>query len=404
MFGMRLTLKTLLPTLMMAILLFGYEFITAVAGLFISDPESSRMVSIPFRATVFLFCIIVILQNLGNSFKMCKEVFVLWIYELLILLRFIIDFYFRTDIYVDEGTRFRILMFIVPMAIIPMISIMMSYRQIDTSLLLKISYAFLVIAVVITYFQNEAFQTADFVGRENTFGIGTIGTGHLGLSALYMSVFMLRRETKNKLFKIIYLFVAIISMFVMFRSGSRGPLLALIAILIVIQIARTRKWIINISLLIMAFIFIDYIVEFFLQIINQISPYLYARMVNNQEEGQLASRMFHYQAAWGEFLKNPLLGSSFAIYFSMGESGYAHNVFLDSLMQWGFIGGTLITFIYYWGLSYVIRMIRNHQELIWMGLLLVQSMAGLLVSSSFYFTPVLPIVYLFLFMKKSEEV
>ena len=394
--------KVVLPTLLVAVLLFGYDFVTAIASLYVDDLESSRTVSFPYRGATFLACLLVLFVNLSNKVRINRDVAVIFVYEALLLLRFFIDFYCRADLFVDTAIRFRILMYLIPMAIIPMMTIVKCHMRIDTNKLLVFSYIFLAVSIFITYYNNDFFQTSDYERRESAFGIGTIGTGHLGLSGLLLSAYMIRNKKFNSLLKLGYFFIFVLSALIMLRSGSRGPLLSFIAVIAVVYVARTRRWLISALLIVLGYIFIDYIIDFVMRFIQDVSPYLYDRIENKQEEGQFMTRLPFYQAAWGEFLKNPLLGSSFAIILPTGECAYAHNVFLDSLMQWGVIGGILILYIYIKGVYHVIALLRNRDELSWLGLLLIQNMTGLLVSSSFCYSPVIPIICVLLFMRHIE--
>lgn len=395
--------KVVLPTLLVAVLLFGYDLVTAIASLFVNDLESSRMVSLPYRGATFLACLIVLFVNLSNKVRINRDVAVIFVYEALLLLRFFIDFYWGADLFVDTDIRFRIVMYLIPMSIIPMLTIVKCHMRIDINKLSIFSYFFLAVSIFITYYNNDIFQISDYEGRESAFGIGTIGTGHLGLSGLLLSAYMMRKKSFNYLMKLVFLCIFFLSTLIMLRSGSRGPLLSFIAVIAVIYVARTRRWVMSALLIILGYVFIDYIMDYVMRFIQDVSPYLYDRIENKQEEGQFMTRLTFYQAAWDGFVKNPLLGSSFAIILPTGECAYAHNVFLDSLMQWGVIGGGLIGYIYFKSFSQTIVLIRNRHELAWLGLLLVQQLTGLLVSSAFYYSPSVVVIYTFLLMKKQEE-
>ena len=85
------------------------------------------------------------------------------------------------------------------------------------------------IAILLTYFTNTAYQTANLERFSVNAAIGIIGSGHLGLTGLLLSIVLIAR-TNRKTQKLFAIAISILSMLIMLRSASRGPVMALLGI------------------------------------------------------------------------------------------------------------------------------------------------------------------------------
>lgn len=375
----------------------GYQFAAVVFG-YMYNSADTQLITIPYRIFSFSICTFAIILNFRAKIVTDRNIKVLFIFWILAVGRFIYDMYFRTDIAVPNNYRFRIGMFIFVLNIVPMISLLFSYNKISLDKVVKYAYLFLSIATLVTFFNNESMQVIAEYSRNDTMGLGPIGTGHLGLSTLVLSVWLLLNHKTNKMLLAFIAFIAFISLLVMLRSGSRGPILSLAVIVGFYIIGKSKRPVIYISLLVVAYLLSDYIVEAVMNIINSLAPNLSERFLRHEDEGQMDTRMYLFTEALNHFNTNPIIGNSFAIYFSQDNIIYSHNIFLDALMQLGIIGFCLITYVIAKTCQLVVKMIRNNVSASWIGLIYLQFLTELLVSSSYYLTPIFSLSILWIFL------
>ena len=146
--------------------------------------------------------------------------------------------------------------------------------------------------------------------------------------------------------------------------------------------------------------------EYFIEGIRLISPVLVDRFERKMDNGgQLNDRVELYVWAWNEFTQHPLIGSAFAIYtFMFSDIGvsYTHNVFLETLMQTGVIGVVLFIYIYIKAITAEIKLLVMKHPAAWVGLIMVQMMTKVMVSSAFYLTPTISLGMVIVFLSSNK--
>jgi len=379
----------------------GYQLVSVVFG-FVLGSNDSQMITIPYRLFAFAICVIVILLNLKKGVVINRPSKVLCLFWVLALCRFFYDMYIRTDIFISGDYKFRIGMFMIIINIFPMISLFLSFNYIDFNKVLRFVYLSLSVATLLTFLRSDTMQIVDEYSRGDTMGMSSIGTGHLGLSTFIMSVYLLLTQKKKFFGKVLFVIIAIVSILVMLRTGSRGPLLSLIVVIGFFIAGKSKSPVVLLLIIITLFLLSDFIISGFLEVLDSIAPNLSRRLSSNQEEGQIASRMFHYQYAWSAFLDSPIIGKYFAIYL-IDHNIYAHNLFLDALMQLGIIGFSLIVYVVVKTCKIVLNIIKQNSFGVWIGLLYIQYLSLLMVSSSYYLTPVFSLSTIMLFMLSDKE-
>lgn len=397
-----------LSTLTVVLCLFGYQFVTSIFSFImpVGVEGVSRLVTVPFRATQLGLSLIVIFLNIKERFNIKPVLKVLILYWILIFIRFFIDMYARTDVFVFADKRTKTLLLMIDI-IIPMFALMKSYKYIDFSMLFNLSYLFLSVAIIITYFTNEAFQTASMERLDANFALNTISTGHTGLSGLILSIYILFNRKLDTIKKLIVIAIAILSFFVWLRAGSRGPILACIFILAVFIFAKCKNNVTG-TIIMLFTLTIGYLsLDFLMSLMEQVTPMLYARFNDFEERGgQTESRDFLYIFAINTFLEHPLMGKNFAIYGDVigqyGQMIYSHNVFLDSLMQWGIIGAGLFAYLFYKSVAKFVFLIRSNSTYKWIGFILIQYLMLIMVSGAFYLQSEITLCMVLLFMQENN--
>lgn len=389
-------------TLNVLLAIAGYQFFTTLLFPLMPGIEASRIVTVPYRAFALGVTLITILLNIRSRIKLDRVVKLLLVFWAFLLLRFFYDIGIRYDIYVRSDIINRVLMSMIPLTLIPMYSVMKSYKNINFDKLLKWTYILFSITVFIAFFTNEAFQetTSDRLGAN--MALNTISTGHLGLSTLVLSFIMFRRTKKGWRKSLIGL-IGAFSLLIMLRAGSRGPLLAAIGILAVWLYSGTKYKIVNLVILsivtAVGFLLSDYIMLF----ISNISPALYGRFMYKVEVGQFDDRAPLFKYAIDSFLDSPLLGKNFGIYSSYGYLSYTHNIVLEAFMQVGIFGGIILIYILAKSILKASSLIIMKSPYMWLGIILFQEIMKNMVSGSFYYNSLLSILIVLLFMPLDQN-
>lgn len=382
---MRNRLDVFLSTLNLVFVLIGYQFVTIIfSGYMNMDDEGmSQIVTIPYRALSVFIPVLIIFRNLKEKYKMGTIVKVLWFYWRLLLLRFFVDFFVKDNTQVLPSTVMKSFLFMGPMTLVPMFAVQKSVRFINMDKLFKWTYYIASISVIIIFIkQNLGFGGGTYERMQASVALGSLGTGQLGLIALIMSFSVLYNEKySNRFEKLFAIFILVVGLIIMFRSGSRGPLFVLICLFAMYLFGRIKSKFAAL-LLVTIVAFLGYwLYEYILDILGYFSPMLSARIIA-AAGNQLETRSEFYEEAIRLFIENPFTGGAFA-HYNDGGMMYTHNAFLDSLMQLGVIGLILI-YIYLKPISSTIQFFKTNDNRLWLGLFLSQSLISTMLSSSFY--------------------
>lgn len=389
-------LNSIISTLNVFLIIAGFQFFTTLLSLFlpVGVENVSQIVTIPYRAFALGVCILTIALNLKTISHSPVVIKVLFVYWVLIIFRFLYDMFLRTDLNVQSGLFGNQLIFLILVGFLPVVSVLLSYRSINLSYLKSWILWGLGFAAIILFIANPVYQEAS-EERVGFITMKSIGIGHLGLSSLIMCLFVLFRDKHNLLFKILLGAVSLISFLVFLRAGSRGPVLSAIIISLIAVYSLKKHKAISFALVVFLSLIVFLYLDQILDLLGSISPILENRFVNKGVE-QFAERNYFYDFAINSFLKNPLLGHDFAVYHVDGTFLYAHNAFLDSLMQLGIIGGILFLYMVFVSMGRILK--TSKTPFFWIGLLLAQLFAKIMVSSSFYDEPSISVLMILLFL------
>ena len=386
--------NTYISTLNLTLIVIGYAFFTSVFSFIFTDVENaSRIVTIPYRMFSLAISIITIFLNYGTRFKLNFKHKILIVFWMLLIIRLICDEFFRSDIILDKDRLVQIWLYILAMTILPMYSVMKSYKTIDYSKLFSWIFSLSTVATIMIFATNDSFRTAIEERIDANVAFGSIATGHLGLTTLIMSLYALGRY-KNNLLRIGIIAIMLIAFIVLLRAGSRGPILAAIVIFATYLITRTKNIILSLIFIIFALLVWYLLRDNIIQLVSDISPILKQRLF--ERANQISDRTPLYEYAVNAFLDNPIFGKSFAVYMS-GFMTYSHNIILDSIMQLGMIGGAIILYLLVKSYSLIYKLLKIKSLYSWIGLLLLQQVTFLMLSSAIYLTPSFSILMVLLF-------
>lgn len=142
-----------------------------------------------------------------------------------------------------------------------------------------------------------------------------------------------------------------IGMALLIVGASRGPLIAILLthLLIVLYLIKTRFKSIHLwaSLSAILLIMIVGIIKFIIPNFKQI--FLFNRVKKSIDSGQgLDVRGNQWEAAWSQFLDNPIAGDSI---IEKSLNFYPHNLILEILMSTGIIGGACFFILFFKSIS-----------------------------------------------------
>ena len=386
-------LNVFFSTLSVVLVLFGYQFVTTLFGRSITE-ETSRAVTIPFRMLSLSVLLITWYFNRNTSIN-SKNLQILWIFWVLLYIRMIYDLFLRTDIPpISSDQRNVIFLLSISQALLPSIVFSKCYKYIDFDRLLTWSCILTQASVMIAMFINtSAFLTGDVDTGERlqaNAALNSISTGVLGLSAIIVAIEFLRKRKVYFLLKPFVIILIFIDIVFMLRAGSRGPILYGFVVMIFTILTMTKNKVVNISLLLVAGVIIWFSLSMLESFINDISPVLYNRLYRDSIEDQFDSRDEIYKMAYNYFLESPIWGKYFSIYRG-GVMVWPHNILLESLLQLGIIGFTLLLTIIIKSCKMVISVGKSKASYFWLALILIVSIVGGMVSSVFYTSSIGPL-------------
>lgn len=399
------TTESILSNVYFVILFAGYSFYTSLLSFVISDVSESRGLTLPYRILEILLAGLLLLMTIKKKAFSTVQIKVLWMFWLMIFGRFIYDI-LRLENPFLTGWKIDTFSYMLPMTMLPMLIFQKIHININFEKTLFWVYGLLSIAVLMSFVNTPELMYATDVQLKASNSSGVIATGHLGLTVLILTVFIFKKYRIAGIRKICMLFMAVLSTFIFLRSGSRGPILSsfVVGSVALLSISRNKTkslmWLFVVGVILFA------LSEYFIEGIRLISPVLVDRFERKMDNGgQLNDRVELYVWAWNEFTQHPLIGSAFAIYtFMFSDIGvsYTHNVFLETLMQTGVIGGVLFIYIYIKAITAEIKLLVMKHPAAWVGLIMVQMMTKVMVSSAFYLTPTISLGMVIVFLSSNK--
>lgn len=392
--------NTFFSTLCVILVLFGYQFVTTLFGSSMTT-ATSRAVTIPFR--LLSLAVLIITWYLNSKTRVSsKSLQILWIYWVLLLFRMFFDLYLRTDIPpIDSDQRRVFVLLTMTEALIPSIVFSKCYRYIDFDKLLTWSFILTSATVLIAMLINtSAFVTGDVATGERltaNAALNPISTGNLGLMAIIVAVELLRKRKFSFFLRLFVYFMIFLDFIFMLRAGSRGPLLCGFAVMIFVILTISKNKAGSFALLLVSGIILWLSLGFLETVIADVSPVLYERLYGHSMEDQFYGRDDLYSLAFSYFLESPIWGKYFALYLG-GEMVWPHNILVESLMQLGIIGFSIMMIIIVKACKKVFAIGKSKATYFWLALILIAGIVGAMVSSVFCTSSTISPLYALLFM------
>ncbi len=381
---------SILATINFAIVLIGYELFSALISPFTLQ---TQFFTIPFRCVCLVLSLIVLFGRKiekPHQIKWPLEIILLSIYWIILIIRLIQDFYFSPELQIESTSKNKSLLYIFGVTLPQILSVIRSYKSINFKLLFKVCLWMTIAAIGINFLFNPRIFDFSYIDRINGgTALYPIKFGYLGVTLMLLSTWLLMSEQWNK--PIAWLLI-IVGLFIMLRSGSRGPLVSTVAIFILIFAFRFKKVRTSILIILFATLVLALFYKEILYLIKAISPAMVQRIFDPIIQ---TNRNDVYSNALQTILHNPF-GKHFTEYFYIDSLGlykvfYAHNAILDAGIVAGYLGMATMAYFYFTALKGLYKHIQSKSEYTWFMLLIMLKFMTLFFSFAFWQTPLLSI-------------
>ncbi|QDP85839.1 O-antigen ligase family protein [Chryseobacterium sp. SNU WT5] len=389
-----------LSTLSFVLCIIGYSLATTFFLPSSSDLESvSQSVTIPYRAFALCVMLLVVSLNIKRSvFPISLPLLVLILYWFFLIIRIFSDIYMRTDYFLTDTSQLWLYIFGICLA--GLYSTIKSFDHINTEKAFYFVWAGVILMLTLTLFSNQALltNTNNEYRVDANVALNTISYGNYGVLGLLLSIYILINKKVNKFWKIFAILSIILCVYSVLRSGSRGPILAFLLVVLFWFFSKGKNLKTGLVILALSFSVLYLLQDFILSLMGEISPVIEVRLRESLEGGVDDGRSRLYDDAINIFLNHPLFGHQFAIFDGQGGYAYAHNLILDSAMALGVLGALAMIYIIFSALKVCYKNIHYNKKYYWVSLILLQQITILMVSGTFYQDQLLSVLLVFHFM------
>ena len=367
-------------------IIIGYVFcVSLLVPILGTQTGATQLITIPYRGFSLLLSLFVILLNLKSKIKLALPVFLFFLFWFFVLIRMFYDMELSSDFYVQSNDKIKIWLLAVAGCFIPMISIYKSFKIINFDYCLKFLFSgCLIILIPSLLFSLDKLDE----GLRET-GNSALDPISFAMSGITLSILCIYKivesKIKNKLSFFLILIYCFLGLFLAMKTGSRGTIVALFTIIFIWYSIKKKKGILFISF---SSIFILLLFNKIITLISIVSPLLVKRFSEglSGDDMSLLARQESYAWFINQILEYPILGSQFARLGNGTYPGYAHSLFLDILLGFGIVGLAVFLYCFYKGF-YNFRINMKHNQVYWIGLIMLQYFLLSLTSGAFYSDP-----------------
>ena len=367
-------------------IIIGYTFFISLLMPFTSNQiDASQTITIPYRAFSLFLSLFVILINLKSKSKLTFPVFLFFLFWIIVLFRMFYDLEVRSDFYVQFKDKNKIWLIAVAACFIPMISIYKSFKFIDFDYSLKLLFACCVIILIPSLLFSLQKLDEGYRDTGNS-ALDPITFAMSGVTLSLLSIYkIIEGKIKNKFRGVLNLIYCFLGLFLALKTGSRGPIVGFFIIIFIWYSIKKKKGIFFYSFFSILFFLL---INQFITLISFVSPLLGKRFSEglSGDDMSLLARQETYVWFINQIFEYPILGSQFARLGNGTYPGYAHSLFLDILLGFGIIGLAVFLYCVYKGF-YNFRIKMKHNQVYWIGLIMLQFFLLSLTSGAFYSDP-----------------
>ena len=354
--------------------LLGYQLATTLMLPLSSDVAGvSHTVTYPYRILLFVLAVLlIILSPVTKRQKQNKRTATIYLLFMLIyFIRILYDIFVK-QVYILPGFQTIILQYIF-ISIIPSLwaiercALYINYERLLRWLMIGSS-----ILLVFTLMNQNSLIDAEYdemVRGQGNVALGSIGFGHTCASLFIIFLTWIVCHKKGKwIWKAFMVLMMAISIILMLRAASRGPLVTFVVVLLLFLFSRMKNKVLGLIIALTVVLVIWYNMSTILSWLGNISPMMEKRMAAAMYEEDSSGRDLLYKQAIDMFLQNPVFGKQFILYRGI----YSHNSILDVMIGLGFFGTLVWIYLIYQDLKWTYRHVLNRTSLMVVGLLSVQ--------------------------------
>lgn len=385
------------------LLLAGYILISGLPYVFSVE---SRVITVPFRAFVLGVSMLLIGYNFyfDRNFKFDKSDY----FFILFWIVYIVNVYLSFKNYdFSEKVKLKETEFylrIIGVCFLPSLAVLtLNPKKVNYKLVFNVVYVvifiILLLNVLIGINYNHQGRSSGFLSTYS------INFGHIGVTLVIMSFYnIMFNVTKAKYINFLMVFGFLIGTYILYASGTRGPLIAyIVAISYILYLKKEYRYLFALYAILAAAV----IALVFLNSQNETigENGFFARVTKMIVSGDSSGRGKIYLDSINVIIENPLFGGRFLLF----DGTYSHNIFLEILMAMGAFG----MIIYFMFFKDCIKDIVNLKKIaikkpdtIWIHLLLIQYITFAFFSCSLFDTPelwYLIVMVMVLYKSQKEE-
>lgn len=212
-----------------------------------------------------------------------------------------------------------------------------------------------------------------------------ISFGHMGLTAIFLGLFVclqIGRVSRPKYLRVLAVGVVVLGAYVLLVATSRGAIVtAILLIPVVVYLGfRHGSKVLTVAMCVLvvfvSFAFLGYLSRQGMNLERLVS---YAGYTSADDS--VFARENMYRDAWGEYLDNPLLGSSIV---ERNALFYPHNSVIEAFMATGTFGGAAFCLLLLIASYRGIKMINRDCEMAWVPICFFQQLIASMFSGGIY--------------------
>ena len=326
--------------------IFSYNFFKVFIYFVFVFSGLLKWIPLPADITLIsvILCIAVLFIELRTIIKFQRiDRTIILLIIILIILFFLSNFYTISRNYADEKSVAMIL---------NLFTVIYPVFAFKNSIFREINYLMFIVGTILCsilfyFYQLDMFVVLFFDQAE---AIGNVPT-YLSIGILLSACFLFSLNSKYTRWIFIYQFAII---FLLMQLGGRGPVYNLVICLIVFfflylhKLKFNYKTVLGLSVLALGLLFyLPTIINYLLETVNFDR---FNVLKASMEDESFLVRFHFLSEAWNAFLEKPFfghgIGSGGLILRGEDLREFPHNLFVESLMELGIIGGILYLLIY----------------------------------------------------------
>jgi O-antigen ligase len=389
-----------------AFTLWGYGIISFLA----SDPVTTQLVTVPYRAIVLVLNLCLIVVNFGlikikARYGLSTPVKTLADKKISILLIIFIILYSIRVLYDTTGSgsaaenpgTFLLLWF--PITLIPSINFLhIDFSKSNKYLIYSWIFLCVIGAGILLLNPSQSEQFATLGGRLSNLALNPIALGNYAASLALISLHVSLNKKKvlhsllGKFSKIAFPATAAIGVIGVFLSGSRSPLISLLICALILLLTSSKKTKMGLKFVVTLLLIIG-LFGFGVSFALEQGSGSIERIFATEEEfsgtsrfaGTEHSRLYLYSLVLEKVEKYPLFGFGLELPDGLG---YPHNLILESFLALGIVGGLMFIILQIYMLFQAFALLKHKNSYKaawgWLGILFIQYFIASMSSGSIY--------------------